>query len=154
MVANTWSHSERTNTNYCSSGTRDEWGHVLSGVSLADMKITLFLEGKKQFHKRGGLLFTHFGLSGPLILNLSGAVWDMLQSGQVTAHIDVYPDKDIGTLDTEFVAHFELHKNKILKNTLKDIVPLGMIPGIMILCRILILIKKYTVSQKKNEECS
>ncbi|MCC6520781.1 NAD(P)/FAD-dependent oxidoreductase [Candidatus Nomurabacteria bacterium] len=114
-------------------GTRDTWSHALSGVSLADMKITVFLDGKKQFHKRGGLLFTHFGLSGPLILNLSGTVWDMLQSGQVTGQIDMYPDKDIGTLDADFVAHFELHKNKTLKNTLKDIVPLGMVPGIVIL---------------------
>ncbi len=114
-------------------GTSDSWSHMLSGVSLADMKITFFLEGKKQFHKRGGLLFTHFGLSGPLILNLSGAVWDLLQSGQVTAMIDIYPDKDIGTLDTDIVTHFELHKNKTLKNTLKDILPLGMVLGIVAL---------------------
>ena len=52
----------------------DAWVKTLAGVSLSFMKITFFLEDKKQFSKTGKILFTHFGLSGPLILNSSKKV--------------------------------------------------------------------------------
>ena len=76
--------------------TSDEWIHMLSGTSLSFMKITFFLEEEKQFALKGKVLFTHFGLSGPLILNSAGKVGGLLQSGRVTAKIDAYPDTDLG----------------------------------------------------------
>ncbi|MEI8129992.1 MAG: aminoacetone oxidase family FAD-binding enzyme [bacterium] len=108
----------------------EEWVHMLSGVSLSFMKITFFLEDKKQFSKTGKILFTHFGLSGPLILNSAGKVGDLLQEGRVSARIDAYPDTEIGALDAQITKHFDANKNKMLKNILKEIVPEGMAPGI------------------------
>ncbi|MCC6323676.1 aminoacetone oxidase family FAD-binding enzyme, partial [Candidatus Nomurabacteria bacterium] len=61
--------------------TLDEWSHTLAGVSLSFMKITFFVEGKKAFSKTGKILFTHFGLSGPLILNSATKVSDLLYDG-------------------------------------------------------------------------
>ena len=91
----------------------DEWVHMLSGLSLSFMKITFFLEDKKVFSKTGKVLFTHFGLSGPLILNSAGKIGDMLLIGRVTAKIDAYPDTEIGSLDKNITKIFDLYKNKL-----------------------------------------
>ncbi len=112
----------------------DDWVHMLSGVSLSFMKITFYLEDpyspnaqpKKVFSKTGKVLFTHFGLSGPLILNSAIKIGEMLQDGKVTAKIDAYPDTEIGALDKTLTKVFDVSKNKMLKNILKDISPEGM----------------------------
>ncbi len=103
----------------------DAWVKTLAGVSLSFMKITFYLDDKKQFSKTGKLLFTHFGLSGPLILNSASKVAELLEAGQVTARIDAYPDTDLGALEDRIIAVFDANKNKALKNVLKEIVPLG-----------------------------
>jgi predicted Rossmann fold flavoprotein len=108
----------------------EEWVHMLSGVSLSFMKITFFLDDKKAFSKTGKVLFTHFGLSGPLILNSAAKIGELLEAGIVTAKIDAYPDTEIGALDKNITKSFELYKNKMLKNILKEIVPEGMAPAI------------------------
>jgi predicted Rossmann fold flavoprotein len=104
----------------------EKWVHMLSGVSLSFMKISFYLEDKKQFAKTGKILFTHFGLSGPLILNCAGQVGDLLYSGLVTAKIDAYPHTDSGALEKQIIKVFDANKNKMLKNILKEIVPEGM----------------------------
>lgn len=103
----------------------DLWVKSLAGVSLSFMKITFFLENKKQFSKTGKILFTHFGLSGPLILNSSRKVSDLLQSGKVTATIDVFPDTNDGALEDFIIKTFDANKNKILRTVFKDIAPEG-----------------------------
>jgi len=103
----------------------DEWVKALSGVSLSFMKITIFLEGKKQFAKIGKVLFTHFGLSGPLILNIAGGVGDLLEDGVVTAAIDTYPDTNLGDMDKKVVNLFNLMKNSDLKTAFKELAPEG-----------------------------
>lgn len=113
--------------------TSGEWSHLLSGTSLSFMKITFYLEDKKSFSKTGKILFTHFGISGPLILNAAQKVGDLLQSGLVTAKIDAYPDTDINELDKKITAIFDRSKNKMLKNIIKEIVPEGMVPGFTLL---------------------
>ncbi len=104
---------------------KEGWVKKLSGISLPRMKITFFLHGERKFSRTGPLLFTHFGLSGPTILNSSGQVADLLQEGSVRAYIDVFPDFDQGALDKKITEIFDANKNKILKNVLKDIVPPG-----------------------------
>ncbi len=115
----------------------DAWIKSLAGVSLSFMKITFYLEGKKQFSKIGKVLFTHFGLSGPLILNVAGKINGLLLSGSVTAKIDAFPDTDHGALEARIVKLFNANKNKILKTAFKDIAPAGtakaietLLPGI------------------------
>lgn len=103
----------------------DSWIHMLAGVSLSFMKITFFLDGKKQFSKTGKILFTHFGLSSPLILNSASHVGSLLKAGDVTAFIDAYPDTDQGSLEEKIIKIFDENKNKTLKNILKEITPAG-----------------------------
>ncbi len=104
---------------------QESWVHKLSGVSLSFMKITFFANKEKEFSVTGKLLFTHFGLSGPLILNAAGKVGDLLQKGTVTATIDCFPDTDLGALEEKMIKVFDLNKNKILKNVFDQIAPRG-----------------------------
>jgi predicted Rossmann fold flavoprotein len=103
----------------------ENWVKSLAGVSLSFMKITFYLDGKKQFSKVGKVLFTHFGLSGPLILNSASEVNELLINGTVTAKIDAFPDTDLGSLDSKIVKIFNEFKNKELKTAFKEITPAG-----------------------------
>lgn len=104
---------------------QDEWVKKLSGVSLRAVRISFFLDGERKMTLKGDVLCTHFGLSGPLILNAAGLVADLLHAGAVTAQIDAYPDDDIGSLDRRITAVFDGHKNKTLKNVWNKIAPPG-----------------------------
>lgn len=108
----------------------DEWVTMLAGTSLSTTKITFFSEAKKQFVLTGKILFTHFGISGPLILNNAYRVADLLHNGVVTATIDLFPDLDLGALEKKVIAIFDANKNKELKNILKEIVPEGVHKGV------------------------
>lgn len=129
----------------------DKWVHALSGVSLSFMRISFYLDGKKKLVKVGKVLFTHFGLSGPLILNIAGNVGWLLESGQVTAVIDAYPDTDSGQLEAKVIAVFDKNKNKLLKNILKEVVPDGMTPAIQMLLQDKINFEKKVHSVTKDE---
>ncbi len=111
---------------------REKWVRQVSGISIKDMKITFFVEGKKKFSKSGAVLFTHFGISGPLILNSAGKVADLLHEGTVTARIDTHPATDLGILDDELTALFDANKNKMLKNIFTKIAPLGMSDALLL----------------------
>ena len=105
---------------------KDAWVKKLSGISLSFMKITFFQNGKKSFSKKGKLLFTHFGLSGPLILNSAKQVSELLEGGEVTTEIDMYPDTDFAALERQIIAKMDANKNKDFKNVLAEVVPHGL----------------------------
>ncbi|MEX0650057.1 MAG: aminoacetone oxidase family FAD-binding enzyme [Candidatus Andersenbacteria bacterium] len=112
---------------------REAWITKLAGVSLPDVKITFWVNDEKRFSRRGRILCTHFGVSGPLILNSAGQVADMLHEGSVTARIDLFPDLDLGALDAHIVAAIEGNKNKTVRNVLRHIVPPGTAPALLTL---------------------
>ena len=128
----------------------DNWVKNLAGVSLSFMKITFYLNGKKSFSKTGKILFTHFGLSGPLILNSSKKIKEMLKEGQVTAFVDMYPDTNTGDLEKRLVKIFDVNKNKNLKNTLKDILPDGLLDSFCMLLDFIDLDTKINSIKKED----
>ena len=109
----------------------EQWIKNLSGVALDNVKITFFVDNQKKFSLKGKILCTHFGISGPLILNAARRVADLLHEGVVTAEIDVYPSLDVGALDRHITAVFDEHKNKLFENTLPYLVPHGSARAIM-----------------------
>lgn len=127
------------------------WSTLLSGTSLSFMKITFFVDGKKAFSKTGKILFTHFGLSGPLILNSASAVADLLYEGAVTAQIDAYPHTDLGSLEHTVISVFDANKNKALKNIIKEFVPDGTARGIINLLEEKLDVTKKVHSVTKEE---
>lgn len=114
---------------------KEEWVKSLSGVSLSFMRITFYVDGQKKLKKLGKILFTHFGLSGPLILNSAKKVDDLLHEGVVTATIDAYPDTDQGALESKILKIFDANKNKMLKNIFEEIVPEGTKDAILTLLK-------------------
>ena len=110
---------------------KEPWVHSLAGVSLTFMKITFFVDGKKALSKTGKLLFTHFGISGPLILNSAAQVGDLLHTGEMTATIDAYPDTDHGALEKKIISIFDANKNKNVKNIFDELVPHGTVDAIL-----------------------
>jgi len=104
---------------------QDEWIKKLAGTVLQAARISFFVEKKRKLILKGDIACTHFGLSGPLILNAAGNVADLLHEGTVTAQIDTYPQKDIGLLDKIIVSVFDKHKNKSLKSVWNNIAPIG-----------------------------
>ena len=130
----------------------DKWIHASSGVSLSFMKITFFLDGKKQFSKTGKILFTHFGLSGPLILNSASYVGSFLQAGKVDAFIDVYPDTDIGSLEKRIIKVFDENKNKFFKNIIKEISPEGMQKSLEIIFDFILENKVHSITKEERKK--
>ena len=129
----------------------EKWVKALAGVSLSFMKITFFLDGKKSFSKTGKILFTHFGLSGPLILNSASKVDDLLHGGVVTAEVDAYPHTDLGALDRKIVAVFDKNKNKAFKNIISEFAPEGTQKGLTLLFAEHLDINKKVHSISKEE---
>ncbi len=105
---------------------RERWVKALMGISIDQSRVTFFVDGKKKFALKGRILFTHFGLSGPTILNAAGKISDTLTEGEVVATIDVFPNTDHGALDKQIIDMFETNKNKQLKTVFKGIAPDGM----------------------------
>ncbi len=131
--------------------TKEAWSKELAGVSLADMKIYFYVDGKKFLVKSGPLLFTHFGLSGPLILNSAHAIANELHAGIVTATIDIFPKLDLGALEKQIISIFDVNKNKVFKNIVKEFVPDGMSKGILALVSESIDVTKQVNAISKEE---
>ena len=97
---------------------REEWVRALSGVSVADVKLTVLQNNKKQVSRRGKILFTHFGISGPLVLNMSKDIGESPKYGMVEIALDFYPSLDAGAVDRKVQAIFMENQNKQIKNGL------------------------------------
>ncbi|MBV0895834.1 aminoacetone oxidase family FAD-binding enzyme [Microbacterium sp. NC79] len=104
--------------------TKEKWVAKLGGKTV-EGRVTFLLDGKRQFKAQGRILFAHFGISGPTILNSAAQVGELLEAGTVTAEIDLFPHLDEGACDRELMELLELHKNKALKTVLKEWLPNG-----------------------------
>ena len=102
----------------------------LQGLSLRNVDLSLFKDGKCIRKERGELLFTHFGLSGPLVLSAS-SLMDASAGAEYSFAIDLKPALDEETLDKRILRDFELFKNKELKNSLGKLMPLSLVPVVI-----------------------
>ena len=101
----------------------------LQGVSLRETKVRVLLDEKKQAEVTGALLFTHFGLSGPMILSWSRALVDSLRSGRsVILSIDLVPELDEHQLDERILLRFRENSRKKFGSLLGELLPKKMIP--------------------------
>lgn len=108
-----------------------KWVHDLSGFSLDDVLIRFIQENKTKHKAQGRILFTHFGVSGPLIINSAHKVKNILKKGPVEASIDFYPKLDEGSLDNHFLSLFEESKKKHLKTLLEEELPKRIVKTIL-----------------------
>ncbi len=112
----------------------------LQGITLPEVKISVYQNGIKQqiqkketsaVKKTGRLLFTHFGLSGPMILNMSKAIGELLPYGNVNLLIDAVPHIPNDVLNTELQEIFKKEGAKKIKNCLSKFAVLGFIEEIL-----------------------
>ena len=107
---------------------RDRWVKALQGLTLPDIKIAIFQDSKKVEAKRGKILFTHFGVSGPTIINMSRKVNELLAYGDVFISLDIVPNLAFDTLNSSLQDLFKKHSNKMFKNALPLLVPATLAP--------------------------
>ena len=111
--------------------TSEGWVTELQGLSLKNVSLKLFQNGKKQDERFGEMLFTHFGVSGPIVMDMSKNIGELLKHGPVILTLDLKPALDFKKLDQRIQRDFEKFKGRMFKNSLKELLPLSMIPLII-----------------------
>lgn len=116
---------------------KEEMCKRLQGLSLKNIKLTITDEkGKVYFQEQGEMLFTHFGISGPLVLSASCYICDKFKEHDFYAYIDLKPALDKETLDKRILKDFNENINKNFNNSLDKLLPKKMIEPIIELCNI------------------
>jgi len=115
---------------------KERWIKKLAGLSLENVRITAYQDSKKVVSKFGEALFTHEGMSGPIIIDMSRDVGDALEKGKVELSIDFKPALSKDILDRRVRLDFEKLKGKVFKNSLKRLLPSSLIPIVVELSNI------------------
>lgn len=122
----------------------------LQGLALRNVQATLLADGKKIGSEFGEMLFTHFGVSGPIILSLSNLAAGALAEGkEVDLAIDLKPALSEEKLDARICRDFAEYSRKQLVNGLKDLLPQRLIP---VVCDMAYLDEDKFVNQISREE--
>jgi len=106
---------------------KDKWVKKLSGVSLQKVKISVIQNNIKHKVSKGKILFTHFGISGPTILNLSREIGELLEYDGVVISLDILPELDNGMLNNKLQEIFKVECNKKIKNSLDSLMPTSVV---------------------------
>lgn len=111
---------------------------LLQGLSLKNVTLSLKYKGGKEIYKEfGEMMFSHFGITGPIVLSASSKlnrvenVDNLMQNSDIIASIDLKPALDDDTLDKRICRDFEKYTNKEFKNSLDDLLPKKLIPVII-----------------------
>jgi predicted Rossmann fold flavoprotein len=115
---------------------KETWVKELQGLSLKNVSATVLVDGQKGPSEFGEMLFTHFGISGPIILTLSGRVVDILKKGRVEISLNLKPALTPGQLDERLKRELKAHHLKGLQTILKLLLPNRMIPIFLALINI------------------
>ena len=108
--------------------TEEEWVTELSGLSLKNSSVTIYKDSRKLYEGFGEMLFTHFGVSGPLILSASSLVNDYWNRFPLNMKIDLKPALTEQQLDKRILRDFEENVNKSFKNAVQKLFPVRLIP--------------------------
>jgi predicted Rossmann fold flavoprotein len=132
--------------------TKGETAKQLQGLSLKNVNASLFVNNKKQANQFGEMLFTHFGVSGPIILSLSRfAVPSLDNNKQVTLSIDLKPALDYQKLDTRLLREIDLHGSRQVKALLKQLLPSKMVPVFVNILKIDMDKPSHQISSKERK---
>lgn len=116
--------------------TEERWVKDLQGLSLKNVSLHIFKNNKKIHEEFGEMLFTHFGISGPIVLSTSNYIAKHLNNSKLTATINLKPALEESILDKRIQRDFEKYSKKQLKNALEDLLPSKLIPIIIKLSEI------------------
>lgn len=108
--------------------TEENWCTALQGLSLKNVELTMCCGGRKIWQGFGELLFTHFGISGPLALSASSYYGRCRDKDQVILTLDLKPALTAEQLDRRILREFEENRNKSLKNVIGSLYPAKLTP--------------------------
>lgn len=124
----------------CGFNLDGAWFKELQGLALKNVTLTIKSGAKTIFEDFGEMLFTHFGVSGPIVLSASSMV-NRLPLSSLSVTLDLKPALDEQTLDKRLLRDFEKYKNKQVFNALCDVLPQKLIA---------IVLKASNISEKKS----
>ncbi len=103
----------------------------VSGIALTEARVTVRSGEEILSDKTGKILFTHFGLSGPAILNASRMVVEALAHGQATICLDLLPEMPIDMLETWLIEKTMINRNKLVVNAVRELLPTALVKVVM-----------------------
>lgn len=116
--------------------TKEEWPAKLSGLALKNVEIIAKADDRVIDKAFGEMLFTHFGVSGPIILSLSHAVIQILGQAEVRLYINLKPALSPEQLEQRIQRDFLKFTRKHFRNALSELLPASLIPVMIELCGI------------------
>ena len=114
--------------------TEESWVKDLMGLSLRNVELSVIAKNKVQATMFGEMMFTHFGITGPIVLSLSHTVGKLMRKkniGTIGLDINLKPALPPETLDKRLQKDFDLYSKKQLINGMKDLLPSRLIPLII-----------------------
>lgn len=114
--------------------TEESWVKDLMGLSLRNVELSVVAKNKVQAKMFGEMMFTHFGITGPIVLSLSYTVGKLMRKkniGTIGLDINLKPALSPETLDKRLQKDFDLYSKKKLINGMKDLLPSRLIPLII-----------------------
>ena len=108
--------------------TAEKWVKEIQGLSLKNVFLQLFHEGKKQDERFGEMLFTHFGISGPIVMDMSKNIGKCLKNkANLRLVLDLKPALSFQKLDKRIQRDFQEFKGRMFKNALIKLLPASMV---------------------------
>lgn len=119
----------------CGMNLKGGYFKELQGLALKNINLSVYYKGKKIKDFFGEMLFTHFGVSGPIVLSASSII-NRLNLNDVKLSVDLKPALTDDMLDNRVLRDFSEYKNKNISNCLKQLLPSALIPLILKRCDI------------------
>lgn len=107
---------------------KEDYVKEMQGLSLKNVKVSIYQKSRKIYEDFGEMLFTHFGVSGPLLLSASSLVNNQIMQGELQMEIDLKPALTEEQLDKRILRDFDENKNRQFKNCIQKLLPSKMIP--------------------------
>ena len=111
--------------------TSEGWVQEAQGLTLKNVSLQLYQNGRKCDERFGELLFTHFGISGPIVMDMSKSIDNHLRKGKVKLLLDLKPALEFKQLEERIQRDFQDFRGRMLKNSLAKLLPASLIPVIV-----------------------
>ncbi|PIE53837.1 MAG: aminoacetone oxidase family FAD-binding enzyme [Dethiosulfovibrio peptidovorans] len=110
---------------------QESWCTELKGLTLKNVSLSLWHNGAQRSSRFGEMLFTHFGVSGPIVMDMAKEIGRALKAGQPILFIDLKPALSKAKLDARILRDLKNHPRELLKNGLRDLLPRQLIPVVL-----------------------
>jgi predicted Rossmann fold flavoprotein len=130
---------------------KEKWVKDVEGLSLKNVSISVYQKNRKELDRFGEAIFTGFGLSGPIILDMSKSIGTLLRHGETELFIDLKPALSFPQLDRRILREFDSRKNRSVKNVLPELIPKKLIPVILELAGIVPDKKSHSITRDERK---